>query len=180
MKLFSLKGIAGNKCAIFPHSKKIHVFTFLTLIADQSELVLVVWLMLDEVSLVTYTMKNLLLKLWKAMHGHLFSTTGILFFQGFWKKTKCSYVHPDVQRFRCLANFEALRFPSPLSTMGETLVSRMKERSKVNGGKYISVHLRFQEFFMPCGFVQNGLPVGVQMIVAAFEEGKIAESGAYF
>ncbi|KAI3500487.1 hypothetical protein L1887_36309 [Cichorium endivia] len=51
----------------------------------------------------------------------------------------------DVQRLRCLANYEALRFSGPLLTMGETLVSRMKARSANNGGNYISVHLRFEE-----------------------------------
>ncbi|XP_021896150.1 uncharacterized protein At1g04910 isoform X1 [Carica papaya] len=52
---------------------------------------------------------------------------------------------PPVQRLRCLANYEALRFSNPILTLGETLVSRMKERSIDNGGKYISVHLRFEE-----------------------------------
>ncbi|KAE8022860.1 hypothetical protein FH972_008623 [Carpinus fangiana] len=52
---------------------------------------------------------------------------------------------PAVQRLRCLANYEALRFSSPILTLGETLVARMKERSANNGGKYISVHLRFEE-----------------------------------
>ncbi|KAI7744887.1 hypothetical protein M8C21_022610 [Ambrosia artemisiifolia] len=52
---------------------------------------------------------------------------------------------PEVQRLRCLANYEALRFSDPIFRMGETLVSRMKERSVNNGGKYISVHLRFEE-----------------------------------
>ncbi|KAL8150772.1 hypothetical protein V2J09_020580 [Rumex salicifolius] len=50
-----------------------------------------------------------------------------------------------VQRLRCLTNYEALKFSNPILTMGETLVKRMKERSKSNGGKYISVHLRFEE-----------------------------------
>lgn len=50
-----------------------------------------------------------------------------------------------VQRLRCLANYQALRFSKSLMTMGEILVSRMKERSANNGGKYISVHLRFEE-----------------------------------
>lgn len=54
-------------------------------------------------------------------------------------------VPPDVQRLRCLANYEALRFSSLLLTMGQILVSRMKERSANNGGKYVSVHLRFEE-----------------------------------
>ncbi|XP_057481518.1 protein ESMERALDA 1 isoform X2 [Actinidia eriantha] len=52
---------------------------------------------------------------------------------------------PTVQRLRCLANYEALRFSDPVLTMGETLVSRMKERSANNSGKYVSVHLRFEE-----------------------------------
>ncbi|GAB4840411.1 Protein ESMERALDA 1 [Ancistrocladus abbreviatus] len=52
---------------------------------------------------------------------------------------------PAVQRLRCLANYEALRFSNPILTLGETLVRRMKERSAASGGKYISVHLRFEE-----------------------------------
>ncbi|XAR63642.1 hypothetical protein NMG60_11023660 [Bertholletia excelsa] len=52
---------------------------------------------------------------------------------------------PAVQRLRCLANYEALRFSDPILTMGETLVARMKERSANNSGKYVSVHLRFEE-----------------------------------
>ncbi|KAJ8437831.1 hypothetical protein Cgig2_000385 [Carnegiea gigantea] len=50
-----------------------------------------------------------------------------------------------VQRLRCLANYEALRFSSPILTLGETLVARMKERSANSGGKYVSVHIRFEE-----------------------------------
>ncbi|KAE8719640.1 Phytanoyl-CoA dioxygenase (PhyH) family protein isoform 1 [Hibiscus syriacus] len=52
---------------------------------------------------------------------------------------------PAVQRLRCLANYEALRFSSPILNLGETLVARMKELSAKNGGKYVSVHLRFEE-----------------------------------
>ncbi|KAG0475316.1 hypothetical protein HPP92_015002 [Vanilla planifolia] len=50
-----------------------------------------------------------------------------------------------VQRLRCLANFEALRFSKPISTLAGELVSRMKALSVDNGGKYIAVHLRFEE-----------------------------------
>lgn len=50
-----------------------------------------------------------------------------------------------VQRLRCLANYEALRFANPILTLGETLVTRMKEKSAKSGGKYVSVHLRFEE-----------------------------------
>lgn len=57
---------------------------------------------------------------------------------------------PAVQRLRCLANYEALRFSNPILGLGETLVSRMKERSVNNSGKYISVHLRFEEVSFMC------------------------------
>ncbi|KAG8382770.1 hypothetical protein BUALT_Bualt05G0111800 [Buddleja alternifolia] len=52
---------------------------------------------------------------------------------------------PAVQRLRCLANYQALRFSNPILTLSETLVARMKEHSANNSGKYISVHLRFEE-----------------------------------
>uniref|UniRef100_A0A0E0L3E8 O-fucosyltransferase family protein n=1 Tax=Oryza punctata TaxID=4537 RepID=A0A0E0L3E8_ORYPU len=52
---------------------------------------------------------------------------------------------PVVQRLRCLANFEALKFSNPIATLSETLVSRMKEKSMASNGKYIAVHLRFEE-----------------------------------
>lgn len=52
---------------------------------------------------------------------------------------------PAVQRLRCLANYEALRFSKPITTMADTLVARMKERSAINNGKYVAVHLRFEE-----------------------------------
>ncbi|XP_073066104.1 LOW QUALITY PROTEIN: protein ESMERALDA 1-like [Primulina eburnea] len=50
-----------------------------------------------------------------------------------------------VQRLRCLANYQALKFSNPILTLGESLVVRMKERSANNSGKYVSVHLRFEE-----------------------------------
>ncbi|CAN0871579.1 Protein ESMERALDA 1 [Linum grandiflorum] len=52
---------------------------------------------------------------------------------------------PAVQRLRCMANYVALRFSKPILTMGEYLVARMKELSASHGGKYVSVHLRFEE-----------------------------------
>uniref|UniRef100_A0A5B6Z8J3 O-fucosyltransferase family protein n=1 Tax=Davidia involucrata TaxID=16924 RepID=A0A5B6Z8J3_DAVIN len=52
---------------------------------------------------------------------------------------------PAVQRLRCLANYESLRFSNPILALGETLVARMKEHSANNSGKYVSVHLRFEE-----------------------------------
>ncbi|KAL5102214.1 hypothetical protein RYX36_006541 [Vicia faba] len=52
---------------------------------------------------------------------------------------------PAVQRLRCLANYEALRFSSPILSLSESLVARMRKQSIVNGGKYVSIHLRFEE-----------------------------------
>ncbi|KAK1374653.1 O-fucosyltransferase family protein [Heracleum sosnowskyi] len=50
-----------------------------------------------------------------------------------------------IQRLRCIANYEALRFSSVILSLGESLVARMKNYSMKNSGKYISVHLRFEE-----------------------------------
>ncbi|XP_058724481.1 protein ESMERALDA 1-like [Vicia villosa] len=52
---------------------------------------------------------------------------------------------PAVQRLRCLANYEALRFSSPILSLSESLVARMRKQSIVNGSKYVSIHLRFEE-----------------------------------
>lgn len=54
-------------------------------------------------------------------------------------------VPPHIQFLRCLANYEALRFSAPILALGKTLVSRMAKKSPTTGGKYISVHLRFEE-----------------------------------
>ncbi|XP_042501600.1 protein ESMERALDA 1-like isoform X1 [Macadamia integrifolia] len=54
-------------------------------------------------------------------------------------------VPPAVQRFRCLANYEALQFSNPIATLANSLVAKMKERSANNNGKYVAVHLRFEE-----------------------------------
>ncbi|XP_073226453.1 protein ESMERALDA 1 isoform X2 [Cicer arietinum] len=79
---------------------------------------------------------------------------------------------PVVQRLRCLANYEALRFSSPVLTTGESLVERMRERSAINGGKYVSVHLRFEEdmvAFSCCVF--DGGKQERQDMIAARERG---------
>lgn len=53
-------------------------------------------------------------------------------------------VPPDVQGLRCLANFRALRFSDPIRTLAEKMVDRMIKSSSQSGGKYVSVHLRFE------------------------------------
>ncbi|KAL9252828.1 O-fucosyltransferase 9-like protein [Drosera capensis] len=54
-------------------------------------------------------------------------------------------VPPNIQSLRCFANFEALRFSEPIRSLAEVMVQRMVERSSKNGGKYVSVHLRFEK-----------------------------------
>ncbi|XP_057469434.1 O-fucosyltransferase 10-like [Actinidia eriantha] len=54
-------------------------------------------------------------------------------------------VPPHIQFLRCLTNYEALRFSLPISTLAKNLVNRMTDKSSSTGGKYISVHLRFEE-----------------------------------
>ncbi|KAE9595421.1 hypothetical protein Lal_00031271 [Lupinus albus] len=88
---------------------------------------------------------------------------------------------PVVQRLRCLANYEALRFSSPILTMGESLVARMRKHSEMNGGKYVSIHLRFEEdmvAFSCCVF--DGGKQERQDMVAAREigwKGKFTKPG---
>ncbi|KAL9265357.1 ESMERALDA 1-like protein, partial [Drosera capensis] len=79
---------------------------------------------------------------------------------------------PAVQRLRCLANYLALRFSNPISTLGDALVRRMKERSISSGGKYVSVHLRFEEdmvAFSCCVFY--GRKQEIEDMTAARERG---------
>ncbi|XP_031252616.1 O-fucosyltransferase 10 [Pistacia vera] len=54
-------------------------------------------------------------------------------------------VPPHIQLLRCIANYRALRFSSPISTLAEKLLKRMIEKSSKTGGKYVSIHLRFEE-----------------------------------
>lgn len=54
-------------------------------------------------------------------------------------------VPPEVQGLRCLANFEALRFSEPIRSLANIMVQRMIQKSSRSGGKYVSVHLRFEK-----------------------------------
>ncbi|GAV84033.1 O-FucT domain-containing protein [Cephalotus follicularis] len=53
-------------------------------------------------------------------------------------------VSSNIQGLRCLANFEALRFSETIRTLAEKMVDRMVKKSTQTGGKYVSVHLRFE------------------------------------
>ncbi|XP_074562355.1 O-fucosyltransferase 9-like [Curcuma longa] len=54
-------------------------------------------------------------------------------------------VPPSIQGLRCLTNYEALRFSQPIRALADKMVDRMVTNSSKNGGKYISVHLRFEQ-----------------------------------
>ncbi|GJM87878.1 hypothetical protein PR202_ga03876 [Eleusine coracana subsp. coracana] len=54
-------------------------------------------------------------------------------------------VPSNIQALRCLVNYHALRFAEPIRTLAEVLVGRMIQKSSLTGGKYVSVHLRFEE-----------------------------------
>ncbi|PKA62526.1 Uncharacterized protein AXF42_Ash009413 [Apostasia shenzhenica] len=54
-------------------------------------------------------------------------------------------VPSNIQALRCLSNFEALRFSKPIRELAENMVKRMLKNSSASGGKYVSVHLRFEE-----------------------------------
>ncbi|GJR60367.1 O-fucosyltransferase 10-like protein [Tanacetum coccineum] len=69
---------------------------------------------------------------------------GIIRFAPFANRLASS-LPPHIQYLRCLANYEALRFSIPIMTLGKTLVKRMTIGSSGSGGKYVSVHLRFEE-----------------------------------
>ncbi|CAA6660465.1 unnamed protein product [Spirodela intermedia] len=54
-------------------------------------------------------------------------------------------VPANVQKLRCFANYDALRFSAPIRMLAENMIDRMVRNSSFSGGKYISVHLRFEK-----------------------------------
>ncbi|XP_061369115.1 O-fucosyltransferase 9 [Gastrolobium bilobum] len=54
-------------------------------------------------------------------------------------------VPSKIQGLRCFANFGALRFSETIRTLAEIMVDRMVKHSSQSDGKYVSVHLRFEE-----------------------------------
>ncbi|CAM0874660.1 unnamed protein product [Alopecurus aequalis] len=54
-------------------------------------------------------------------------------------------VPSNIHALRCLANYEALRFSVPIRILADNMVDRMIRKSSFTGGKYMSVHLRFEE-----------------------------------
>ncbi|VAH93962.1 unnamed protein product [Triticum turgidum subsp. durum] len=54
-------------------------------------------------------------------------------------------VPSNINALRCLANYEALRFSEPIRILADNMVDRMIKKSALTSGKYMSVHLRFEE-----------------------------------
>ncbi|KAK9110185.1 hypothetical protein Sjap_018245 [Stephania japonica] len=54
-------------------------------------------------------------------------------------------IPPDIQFVRCLANYQALTLSAPISTLAQKIISRMIQKSSETSGKYVAVHLRFEE-----------------------------------
>lgn len=54
-------------------------------------------------------------------------------------------IPPHIQYLRCLANYKALRFSSTITSLAKVIANRMTDKSLNYGGKYVSVHLRFEE-----------------------------------
>ncbi|KAL3692840.1 hypothetical protein R1sor_006491 [Riccia sorocarpa] len=71
--------------------------------------------------------------------------SGVVRFSPFANRLGFDKIPPKVQQLRCKTNFDALRFAKPISSVADVLVKRMKEKSASHGGKYIAIHLRFEE-----------------------------------
>nr|BAJ97328.1 predicted protein [Hordeum vulgare subsp. vulgare] len=54
-------------------------------------------------------------------------------------------VPSNIQALRCLVNYQALRFAEPIRVLADDMVVRMMKKSSLAGGRYVSVHLRFEE-----------------------------------
>ncbi|TVU26131.1 hypothetical protein EJB05_28667, partial [Eragrostis curvula] len=74
-------------------------------------------------------------------------------------------VPSNIQALRCLANYEALRFSEPIRIVAENMVDRMMKRSTLAVGKYVSVHLRFEEDMVAfsCCKYDGGLKENIAM-----------------
>ncbi|KAG6553081.1 hypothetical protein Mapa_005418 [Marchantia paleacea] len=70
---------------------------------------------------------------------------GVVRFSPFANRLAYDKIPPKVQQIRCKTNFEALRFAKPIASLADVLVKRMVEKSSNSGGKYIAIHLRFEE-----------------------------------
>ncbi|XP_078435213.1 O-fucosyltransferase family protein [Wolffia australiana] len=54
-------------------------------------------------------------------------------------------VPANIQRLRCFTNYEALQFSEPIRALSDKMIDRMVRNSSISGGKFVSVHLRFEK-----------------------------------
>ncbi|CAH8306706.1 unnamed protein product [Eruca vesicaria subsp. sativa] len=77
---------------------------------------------------------------------------------------------PDIQKLRCRACYEALRFSTKIRSMGQILVDRMRSY-----GLYISLHLRYEKDMLAFSGCNHGLSAS-----EAAELRKIRKNTAYW
>ncbi|KAL1225808.1 O-fucosyltransferase 7 [Cardamine amara subsp. amara] len=77
---------------------------------------------------------------------------------------------PDIQKLRCRACYEALRFSTKIKAMGKLLVDRMRSY-----GLYIALHLRFEKDMLAFSGCNHGLSAS-----EAAELRKIRKNTAYW
>ncbi|CAH8253212.1 unnamed protein product [Arabidopsis lyrata] len=77
---------------------------------------------------------------------------------------------PDIQKLRCRACYEALRFSTKIRSMGKLLVDRMRSY-----GLYIALHLRFEKDMLAFSGCNHGLSAS-----EAAELRKIRKNTAYW
>lgn len=87
---------------------------------------------------------SLILLFWNTIYSSGFLSRAIRI-APFANRLSFDKIPPKIQQLRCFANFEALRFAQPIAIVGKRLVELMKAQSANNDGKYVAVHLRFEE-----------------------------------
>ncbi|KAG8050920.1 hypothetical protein GUJ93_ZPchr0009g755 [Zizania palustris] len=71
----------------------------------------------------------------------------------------------NIQALRCFVNYQALRFAEPIRVLAKDMIERMVKKSTLTSGKYVSVHLRFEEDMVAfsCCTYDGGLKEKIEM-----------------